>query len=83
MFQVILDHHTKPEEAGTIFTRTRPKLAVYHHFVLLGTREVPPLKEAEVLEMTRKTYSGPLAIGEDLMRFDLTAEGVKIVAPAP
>ena len=28
-FKVILAHHTQPEEAGTVFSRVKPKLAVY------------------------------------------------------
>jgi ribonuclease Z len=81
VFKVILDHHTKPEEAGTVFTRTRPKLAVFYHFVLLGTPKVPPVTEKEVFDMTRKTYSGPLLIGEDLMAFRLDADRVVPLAP--
>ena len=69
VFQVILAHHTKPDEAGTLFTRVKPKLAVYYHFVLLGSIGVPAVTEQDVLEMTRKTYDGPLLIGEDLMAF--------------
>jgi ribonuclease Z len=76
VFKVILDHHTKPEEAGTVFSRTRPKLAVYYHFVLLGTAKVPAVTEEEVVTMTRKTYAGPLLIGEDLMAFRLDADRV-------
>jgi ribonuclease Z len=76
VFKVILDHHTKPEEAGTVFSRTKPKLAVYYHFVLLGTPKVPAVTEEEVLTMTRKTYAGPLLIGEDLMAFRLDADRV-------
>jgi ribonuclease Z len=76
VFKVILDHHTKPEEAGTVFSRVKPKLAVYYHFVLLGTPKVPAVTEDEVVAMTRKTYSGPLLIGEDLMAFRLDADRV-------
>jgi len=76
VFKVILAHHTKPEEAGIVFTRTKPRLAVYYHFVLLGTPKVPPMTEQEVVEMTRKTYSGPLLVGEDLMAFRLEADRV-------
>ncbi len=72
-FKVILDHHTKPEEAGTVFSRTKPKLAVYYHFVLLGSPKVPPITEKEVVELTRKTYAGPLVVGEDLMAFRIEA----------
>ncbi|MFN0161781.1 MAG: MBL fold metallo-hydrolase [Burkholderiales bacterium] len=76
VFQVILAHHTKPEEAGVVFTRTRPRLAVYYHFVLLGTIKVLPMTEEDVLAQTRTTYSGPLLIGEDLMAFRIERDRV-------
>ncbi len=75
-FKVIIDHHTQPHEAGNVFTRVKPKLAVYYHFVLLGIPKIPPVTEQEVLEMTRKTYSGPLLIGEDLMAFRIDRDRV-------
>src|SRR5690606_3787368 len=62
-FKVILAHHTLPEEAGAVFTRVKPKLAVFYHFVLLGTPTVPAVTTREVFDMARKTYSGPLLIG--------------------
>jgi hypothetical protein len=34
--QTILPHHTPPQDARTVFSRAKPKLAVYTHFVLLG-----------------------------------------------
>lgn len=79
VFKVILEHHTKPEEAGVVFTRAKPKLAAYYHFVLLGTPAIPPLKEEDVVAMTRRTYDGPLVVGEDLMAFRITTGGVEIV----
>ena len=75
-FKAIMAHHTSPEEAGTLFTRVKPKLAVYYHFVLLGTPAVPAVTEKEVFDLTRKTYAGPLLIGEDLMAFRLEREQV-------
>ena len=78
VFQVILAHHTKPEEAGVVFTRTKPKLAVFYHFVLLGTPQVPAITEQEVVELARKNYSGPLLVGEDLMVFLVGREGVSV-----
>ncbi len=83
VFKAILDHHTKPEEAGVVFARARPKLAVYYHFVLLGTPKVPPVTEREVVDMTRKTYAGPLVVGEDLMSFRLEGGQVVQIAPRP
>ena len=42
-----------------------PKMAVYTHMVLFKVRK------EEVVQRTRKTYSGPLEVGEDLMSFDV------------
>ena len=64
----IVGFHTSPEDAGKIFERVKPKLAVYYHVVLLTTD--PSISAPTVLELvprTRTTYSGPLEIGEDLM----------------
>lgn len=74
----IIAHHTSPQEAGTVFTRARPKLAVYTHLVLPQRPGVPPLKDDELSALTRQTYNGPLVIGEDLMRFDITDRGVAV-----
>ena len=73
---VILAHHTQPDEAGIVFSRVKPKLAVYYHFVLLGMPTIPAVTEAEVVDMTRKTYAGPLLVGEDLMSFRIDRDQV-------
>jgi ribonuclease Z len=57
----IAAHHTTPEQAGEIFARAKPKLAVYSHIVR------PEATRDELIPPTRKVYSGPLEIGEDLM----------------
>jgi ribonuclease Z len=62
-FRAIAGHHTTAEQAGTIFSRVKPKLAVYSHIVPGHTTNLVPL--------TRKTYSGPLEVGEDLMTVDI------------
>ncbi len=77
----ILDHHTLPPEAATVFNRTQPKLAVYPHIGEARTPSIPPLTIEELVAETRKTYSGPLQVGEDLMSFDITDTGVKINPP--
>ena len=81
VFKVIMAHHTSPEEAGEVFSRAKPKLAVYYHFVLLGTPKIKPLKANDVAELTRKTYQGPLLVGEDLTAFVITDDEVKVMAP--
>jgi ribonuclease Z len=80
-FKAILDHHTKPDEAGVLFSRVKPRLAIFYHFVLLGSATVPAVTEKEVFEMARKAYSGPLVIGEDLMAFRIDAERVVQLTP--
>lgn len=61
--QKVIDHHTTPEQAGTVFSQVKPKLAVYSHIV--------PFDARDIVAHTRKTYSGPLEVGEDLMSIDI------------
>ena len=64
----IVGLHTTPEDAGRIFARIKPKLAVYYHVVLLTTDpSISPPSVLELVPRTRTTYSGPLEVGEDLM----------------
>jgi len=65
---LIAELHTTPEQAGEEFSVIKPKLAVYSHFSLFGTPE-PGVDE--LVARTRKTYSGPLAVGEDLMTISI------------
>ena len=81
-FQHIQSIHVTPRQAGTVFARIHPKLAVYSHIAQLGTPEAPPPGLAEIVSDTRKTYQGPLVVGEDLMAFDIGAEGVAIYRAA-
>jgi ribonuclease Z len=73
--KVVIEHHVTPEQAGEVFTRTKPKLAVYSHIVL------PIATEQDLIPATRKTYSGPLEVGEDLMVFEV-GEKIEIRRPA-
>jgi len=69
--QRIMAHHTTACGAGTVFARTRPKLAAYTHMVFLASEKIPPATVGELLAETRRTYNGPLEVGEDLMRFEI------------
>jgi ribonuclease Z len=62
----IRSNHTTPEQAGEVFARIKPKLAVYNHLLLFGGATADDLIPA-----TRKQYSGPLLVGEDLMQFNI------------
>jgi ribonuclease Z len=55
-------------------------LAVYSHIVLFGSPGHPPPSEEDLATLTRETYGGPLVVGEDLMTFDITSEGVELVS---
>jgi ribonuclease Z len=61
----ILEGHVSPEQAGEVFSKTKPRLAVYSHII------PPSATESDLLPPTRKTYSGPLALGEDLMVIEI------------
>jgi ribonuclease Z len=71
----IVGFHTLPEDAGRIFARARPRLALYTHVVLLTTdRAFPPPDVTELVRRTRATYDGPLEVGEDLMAIEIGPE---------
>ena len=57
----ILAKHTTPEQAGQLFTRIKPRLAVYAHAPSAG----------RVIAQTRKTYDGPLEGAEDMLTIDI------------
>lgn len=69
--QRVMAHHTSPQEAGRVFSQAHPKLAVYTHLVFLADEKNPAPTVEDIAAQTRETYSGPLAIGEDLMSFEI------------
>ena len=56
-------NHTTPDQAGEVFSRVQPKLAVYNHLLLFGGATA-----LDLIPATRKKYSGPLIVGEDLLQ---------------
>lgn len=69
--QRIVNHHTSPQEAGRVFTQTRPKMAAFTHLVMLSSETVAGPTVEELIAATRETYAGPLQVGEDLMIFEI------------
>jgi ribonuclease Z len=65
--QAILAKHTTPEQAGEVFARVKPRLAVYSH--------APAVER--VITQTRKTYTGPLQGAEDLLTIEI-AEKINV-----
>ena len=65
----IAGNHTTPEQAAEVFSRVKPKLAVYNHLLLFGGATA-----ADLIPATRKIYLGPLVVGEDLLQVEIGAE---------
>lgn len=72
--KTVIEHHVTPEQAGEVFARTKPRLAVYSHIVQ------PIATDQDLIPPTRKTYSGPVEVGEDLMVIEV---GEKIEVRRP
>ena len=68
----VIGHHTSPEEAASVFSQVKPKVAAFTHVVTYG------VERSEIVERTRAGYSGELVMGEDLMRFEI-AEDVTVI----
>jgi ribonuclease Z len=63
--RTIADHHTDGVEAGRVFARINPKLALFSHY------NVDP---AATLSLVRQNYAGEVRFGEDLMTIDIGDE---------
>jgi ribonuclease Z len=75
--QRIMAHHTTAREAGSIFSETLPRLAVFTHLVFLSSTSIPPATIDDLIADTRQTYAGPLEIGADLMSIEI-AETIRV-----
>ena len=75
----VYEHHTNAREAGEVFSRVGPELAVYSHLALYEEYDADRL-----LSDTRQTYEGRVIVGEDLMQFVVgdEVEMVETVGPA-
>jgi ribonuclease Z len=80
-WKVILAHHTSPEDVGKVFSIAKPKMAAFTHLVLLTNGKIKPPSFPDLIKRTRTTYSGPLVVGKDRMRFIVGKDGVKVVQP--
>ncbi|MCK1576984.1 MBL fold metallo-hydrolase [Bradyrhizobium sp. 174] len=72
----VVAHHVTPEQAGEVFARTKPRLAVYSHLVQ------PTATNDDLIPGTRKTYDGALEVGEDLMVIEV-GKDVVVRRPSP
>jgi len=74
----ILGFHSSPEDAGKVFEKINPKLAVYSHIVLLtADPSIAPPTINDLVIRTQKIYKGPLQVGEDLLSIEI-GDNVKV-----
>ncbi len=66
----VASYHTRSDEVGRVAAQANAKLLVLNHFV--PTR----FDRDAVLAEVARDYAGPIAVGEDLMRFDCAARRV-------
>jgi ribonuclease Z len=59
--KIIAEHHTDGVEAGIVFQRVKPKLAVFSHFN----------PNPGTLTLVRQNYAGPVEFGDDLMTIEV------------
>lgn len=57
----VIARHVTPEQAGHVFARTRPRLAVYSHIIHATATD------DDLIPGTRREYLGRLEVGVDLM----------------
>jgi ribonuclease Z len=61
--RTIADHHTDAAEAGQVFQRVQPKLAVFSHY--------PNIVPADAVRLITQSYAGRVEFGEDLMTIEI------------
>ncbi len=70
---VSLTVHTTPKQAGELFSRTKPAMAVYSHII------PPETTPEELIGYTRPYYDGPVTVAHDLMEIRLRGDSEIIV----
>jgi ribonuclease Z len=71
----VIAHHVTPEQAGEVFAKTNPRLAVFSHIVQ------PDAGEGDLVPAARGHYVGALEVGEDLMVIEV-GETIAVRRPA-
>jgi ribonuclease Z len=62
----ITGFHTTPEQAAKVFSLSKPRLAVYTHVAIPPIGPSVPTVE-QIVSRTKKTYTGQVVVGQDLM----------------
>lgn len=70
------EYLASPEMIGTILDEVRPRDAVFSHISLYSREGIPRATEEEIYSRVKAKYDGSFLIGQDLMKFTVTASGV-------
>jgi ribonuclease Z len=65
-----------PETVAKVLAETRPRDAVFSHISLYSQADIPTATEEELTSRVRAGYDGPFVIGQDLMSFTISKNGV-------
>ena len=76
--QLVMNHHTSPEEVGTVFARTKPRLGVFSHIVDLLNDQRDAVGVREIERRARKTWTGKMMVGDDLTRIIVSKAAVDV-----
>ena len=69
---VAIHVHTAPSAFGAVMSKVKPRMAIAWHFYNdFDTRY-------DVYEQIRSTYDGPLAMGDDLLVFNITKDKMQV-----
>lgn len=70
----VVSCHTSPEDAGSLYRRTAPALAVFSHIhYILGATD------DDIIAGARRTYQGEMVVGRDLDTFEVGKRSVRRV----
>ena len=70
----VVSCHTSPEDAGSLYKRTSPALAVFSHIhYILGATD------DDIITGARRTYDGEMGVGRDLDTFEVGKRSVRRV----
>ncbi len=68
-----LAHHTAPELCGEVFSRVKPKLAIFNHVI-----QFQNISLEDIMARTKTEYDGSVVFGEDLMQIEV-GEKVRVL----
>jgi ribonuclease Z len=70
------EYLANPEMVGRILSEVRPRDAAFSHVSLYSRGQIGRASEDEINARVKAVYGGPFILGQDLMSFAISAQGV-------